>query len=84
MPSDMGGPVEDDEPSPRVLRLAAALGEMKVKDRHVLIRRFGLDGRGERSLAEVSGRMKLTRQAVSIRQAAALARLRPLMEDVDL
>lgn len=65
-----------DEELPDV---AGALAHLPPGDREVIFLRFGLDGGGGRSLAEIAKREGITRQGVQLREKRALDRLRVLL-----
>ena len=60
--------------------IAAWVAQLPERERWVLERRFGLNDHGVQTLAEVAGHLDLTRERVRQIQAAALKRLRALME----
>jgi len=60
--------------------IAAWIAQLPERERWVLERRFGLNDHGVQTLAEVAGHLDLTRERVRQIQAAALKRLRALME----
>ncbi|HMM57781.1 MAG: sigma-70 family RNA polymerase sigma factor [Xanthomonadales bacterium PRO7] len=60
--------------------IAAWIAQLPERERWVLERRFGLNDHGVQTLAEVAEHLDLTRERVRQIQAAALKRLRGLME----
>jgi len=60
-------------------QLGHALDKLPLEDRALLIRRYGLGGRREESLEELSADLGVTREAVRQRQIKAERRLRRLM-----
>ncbi len=60
--------------------IAAWIAQLPERERWVLERRFGLNDHGVQTLAEVAEQLDLTRERVRQIQAAALKRLRALME----
>lgn len=60
--------------------IAAWIAQLPERERWVLERRFGLNDHGVQTLAEVAEQLGLTRERVRQIQAAALKRLRALME----
>ncbi len=60
--------------------IAAWVAQLPERERWVLERRFGLNDHGVQTLAEVAEQLDLTRERVRQIQAAALKRLRALME----
>ena len=59
------------------------LVQLPERERWVLERRFGLNDHGVQTLAEVAEQLGLTRERVRQIQAAALKKLRALMERDD-
>ncbi|HET6471349.1 MAG TPA: RNA polymerase sigma factor RpoS [Pseudomonadales bacterium] len=62
------------------VKLERLLGQLSEKQRDVLVRRFGLQGRTSGTLEEVGEEIGLTRERVRQIQIEALARLRSSME----
>ena len=60
--------------------IGAWIGQLPERERWVLERRFGLNDHGVQTLAEVAEQLGLTRERVRQIQAAALKKLRALME----
>lgn len=52
------------------------MGNMSESDRSVLIRRFGLNGQEKETLNQIGRELKLTREAVRLREKKALKKLR--------
>lgn len=61
-----------------VEELRLALERLSPSQRELLTERFGLDGRGKRTLEELGGRDGVTKEAMRIREKKALARLQVL------
>ena len=57
-------------------RLKESMGEIKVRERHVLVRRYGLDDREPATLAELSNELGVTRERVRQLQRNAERHLR--------
>jgi DNA-directed RNA polymerase sigma subunit (sigma70/sigma32) len=57
-------------------RLTAALGTLTHKERDVLTKRFGLDGKGERTLQEIADDVGLTKERIRQIQNRALEYLK--------
>ena len=81
----------DQSPSPDQELVAAdmsrhmhrALPKLKDREQKILHYRFGLDGRGVRTLEEISQEFGLTRERIRQIQKRALEKLRSLMSDDD-
>jgi RNA polymerase primary sigma factor len=57
-------------------RLKESMGEMSVRERHILVRRYGLDNREPATLAELGAELGVTRERVRQLQRNAEHRLR--------
>jgi RNA polymerase primary sigma factor len=57
-------------------RLKESMGEMSARERHILVRRYGLDDREPATLAELSDKLGVTRERVRQLQRNAERRLR--------
>ena len=57
-------------------RLKESIGEMSARERHVLVRRYGLDGRAPATLAELGDELGVTRERVRQLQRKAERGLR--------
>ena len=57
-------------------RLSQVLATLPKRDREILTKRFGLDGRGERTLKEVADELNVTRERIRQLQNKAMERLR--------
>jgi RNA polymerase primary sigma factor len=57
-------------------RLKESMGEMSVRERHILVRRYGLDEREPATLAELGAELGVTRERVRQLQRKAERRLR--------
>ncbi|XP_073131556.1 RNA polymerase sigma factor sigE, chloroplastic/mitochondrial-like [Henckelia pumila] len=71
--------VEGDKRSqPAVLRLALddVLDSLKPKESLVIRQRYGLDGRGDRTLGEIAGNLNISREMVRKHEVKALMKLR--------
>ena len=55
------------------------LAKLPLRERAVIVARFGLDGRGERTLEDVGQHLSITKQAVASIEEKALNRLRATM-----
>ncbi|KAF3334997.1 RNA polymerase sigma factor sigE [Carex littledalei] len=64
--------------SPDLLRLALddVLDSLKPKESIVIRQRYGLDGKGERSLSEVAGNLNISREMVRKHELKALMKLK--------
>ena len=58
------------------IRLKESMGEMSARERHVLVRRYGLDDREPATLAELSNELDITPERVRQLQRNAEHRLR--------
>nr|AKC88736.1 sigma factor [Erodium trifolium] len=72
---DGGG---DKQRQPALLRLALddVLDSLKPKESLVIRQRFGLDGKGKRSLGEIAGNLNMSREMVRKYEVKALMKLR--------
>jgi RNA polymerase primary sigma factor len=68
----------------RSTELAAALQRLNPRMRHVLQRRFGLDGRPSETLEEVGAGLGITRERVRQLESRALRELRTVAPDLEL
>ena len=68
----------------RSSELAEALGRLNPRMRHVLERRFGLDGRPAETLEEVGAGLGITRERVRQLESRALRELRTVAPDLEL
>ena len=69
----------DEHPEDREVvreQLATAVGTLMHRERDVLIRRFGLDGKGERTLQEVADELHLSKERIRQIQGRALEDLK--------
>jgi RNA polymerase primary sigma factor len=57
-------------------KLQESMGEMTARERHVLVRRYGLDEREPATLAELGAELGVTRERVRQLQRKAERRLR--------
>jgi RNA polymerase primary sigma factor len=69
-------PEEETAANARSVELAAALSRLNPRMRHVLERRFGLDGRPPQTLEEVGSDLGITRERVRQLETRALRELR--------
>lgn len=72
---DVGG---DKRRQPALLRLALddVLDSLKPKESLVIRQRFGLDGKGERTLGEIAGNLSISREMVRKHEVKALMKLK--------
>jgi RNA polymerase primary sigma factor len=68
----------------RAAELASALQRLNPRMRHVLQRRFGLDGRPSETLEEVGAGLGITRERVRQLESRALRELRTVAPDLEL
>ncbi len=73
---------DEDERDPRIheaLRLQEAVGRLPEHERHILVRRYGLDDRKKSTLRELSALLGMTQTAVQRTQREAERRLKALL-----
>ena len=73
---------DEDERDPRIheaLRLQEAVGRLPEHERHILVRRYGLDDRKKSTLRELSALLGMTQAAVQRTQREAERRLKALL-----
>lgn len=63
--------------------LGHLVDKLGPREKKIIRMRFGLDGRGEKTLEEIGAQFGLTRERIRQLQNEALARLRELIEDRD-
>jgi RNA polymerase primary sigma factor len=82
---DQSAPAPDLELVTRDLvgHLRRLLPRLSERERRILMLRFGLDGRPERTLEEISADLRLTRERVRQIQKRALYRMRLLLQSED-
>ncbi|XP_020224708.1 RNA polymerase sigma factor sigE, chloroplastic/mitochondrial [Cajanus cajan] len=70
--------VNGDKRQPALLRLALddVLDSLKPKESLVIRQRFGLDGRGDRTLGEIAGNLNISREMVRKHEVKALMKLK--------
>ncbi|XP_031257106.1 RNA polymerase sigma factor sigE, chloroplastic/mitochondrial [Pistacia vera] len=76
--TDVDG-VETDKPrQPALLRLALddVLDSLKPKESLVIRQRYGLDGKGDRTLGEIAGNLNISREMVRKHEVKALMKLK--------
>ena len=61
--------------------LHKALALLRERDRSIIVQRFGLDGTGEKTLAEIASQFGLTRERVRQLEGAALRKLRRTLKE---
>ncbi|KAL2339651.1 hypothetical protein Fmac_007591 [Flemingia macrophylla] len=68
----------DNKRQPALLRLAIddVLDSLKPKESLVIRQRFGLDGRGDRTLGEIAGNLNISREMVRKHEVKALIKLK--------
>lgn len=68
----------DNRKQPALLRLALddVLDSLKPKESLVIRQRYGLDGRGERTLGEIAGNLNISREMVRKHEVRALLKLK--------
>ncbi|KAJ8442100.1 hypothetical protein Cgig2_007938 [Carnegiea gigantea] len=76
--SDIDGIWGDNWRRPALLRLALddVLDSLKPKESLVIRQRYGLDGKGERTLGEISGNLNISREMVRKYEMKALLKLK--------
>ncbi|MEY4669622.1 MAG: polymerase sigma factor RpoD [Pseudomonadota bacterium] len=90
-----GSPQSDEFPEDRANyreRMLNALQTLEPRERAILILRFGLDGKGQRTLVEVAHEMKVTRERIRqlqnraleyLKEGPAARQLQQLVEDME-
>ncbi|KAK7351021.1 hypothetical protein VNO77_10145 [Canavalia gladiata] len=75
---DDGGVNSDNSRQRALLRLALddVLDSLKPKESLVIRQRFGLDGRGDRTLGEIAGNLNISREMVRKHEVKALMKLK--------
>lgn len=70
--------VEGDERQPALLRLALddVLDSLKPKESLVIRQRYGLDGKGNRTLGEIAGNLNISREMVRKHEMKAMMKLK--------
>ena len=58
-----------------------ALALLRERERRIIVQRFGLDGTGAKTLAEIAGQLGLTRERVRQLEGAALRKLRRTLKE---
>ncbi|GFY84102.1 sigma factor E [Actinidia rufa] len=78
MRADIDGVGGDKRRQPALLRLALddVLDSLKPKESLVIRQRYGLDGRGDRTLGEIAGNLNISREMVRKHEVKALMKLR--------
>ncbi len=76
-------PYEQFEEKTLLQMLGHLVEKLGPREKKILRMRFGLDGRGEKTLEEIGVQFGLTRERIRQLQNEALARLRQLIEDRD-
>ncbi|XP_057480245.1 RNA polymerase sigma factor sigE, chloroplastic/mitochondrial-like [Actinidia eriantha] len=76
--TDIDGVGGDKRRQPALLRLALddVLDSLKPKESLVIRQRYGLDGRGDRTLGEIAGNLNISREMVRKHEVKALMKLR--------
>jgi RNA polymerase primary sigma factor len=82
----LGEVIADDGPDPleitvaaeRAARLTRLLSHLSVRERTILRQRFGLDGRGSRTLREIGDEAGVSRERIRQLEAEALSKLKVL------
>ncbi|CAN6444359.1 unnamed protein product [Victoria cruziana] len=76
--TDMEGVGFDRRRSPAILRLALddVLDSLKPKESLVIRQRYGLDGKGDRTLGEIAGNLSISREMVRKHEVKALMKLK--------
>jgi RNA polymerase primary sigma factor len=70
--------------SARTIELAEAIDRLNPRMKHVVLRRFGLDGRPPQTLEEVGQEMGITRERVRQLETRALKELRTVAPGLQL
>ncbi|EXB72455.1 RNA polymerase sigma factor rpoD [Morus notabilis] len=76
--TDVDGVDGDDRRKPALLRLALddVLDSLKPKESLVIRQRYGLDGKGDRTLGEIAGNLNISREMVRKHEVKALMKLK--------
>ncbi|KAL2542201.1 RNA polymerase sigma factor sigE [Abeliophyllum distichum] len=76
--TDMEGVEGDKTSQPAILRLALddVLDSLKPKESLVIRQRYGLDGKGDRTLGEIAGNLNISREMVRKHELKALMKLK--------
>lgn len=76
--TDVDGVGADDQRQPALLRLALddVLDSLKPKESLVIRQRYGLDGKGDRTLGEIAGNLNISREMVRKHEVKALMKLK--------
>ncbi|RWW30007.1 hypothetical protein GW17_00005436, partial [Ensete ventricosum] len=76
--TDIDGVGGDNRRQPAVLRLALddVLDSLKPKESLVIRQRYGLDGKGDRTLGEIAGNLNISREMVRKHELKALLKLK--------
>lgn len=76
--TDVDGVENENQRQPALLRLALddVLDSLKPKESLVIRQRFGLDGKGDRTLGEIAGNLNISREMVRKHEVKALMKLK--------
>lgn len=76
--TDVDGVEGDNRRKPALLRLAIddVLDSLKPKESLVIRQRYGLDGKGDRTLGEIAGNLNISREMVRKHEVKALMKLK--------
>lgn len=76
--TDMDGVEADKRKQPALLRLALddVLDSLKPKESLVIRQRYGLDGKGDRTLGEIAGNLNISREMVRKHEVKAFMKLK--------
>ncbi|KAI4330925.1 hypothetical protein MLD38_029162 [Melastoma candidum] len=76
--ADVDGVSGDNRRQPALLRLALddVLDSLKPKESLVIRQRYGLDGKGDRTLSEIAGNLDISREMVRKHEVKALMKLK--------
>ncbi|CAN6970271.1 unnamed protein product [Brassica rapa subsp. trilocularis] len=76
--TDVDGVGADNRRQPALLRLALddVLDSLKPKESLVIRQRYGLDGKGDRTLGEIAGNLNISREMVRKHEVKALMKLK--------
>ncbi|KAL2921944.1 RNA polymerase sigma factor sigE chloroplastic/mitochondrial [Bienertia sinuspersici] len=76
--TDLDGVDNDKQRQPALLRLAIddVLDSLKPKESLVIRQRYGLDGKGDRTLGEIAGNLNISREMVRKHEMKALMKLK--------